>query len=108
MLQGTKALQFGFRTAGRNPEILEQQLRDTKYTLPAICQQNANITVSGNLCNGIWKNTNYSKNGLVFVFSTTLPTTGILVPPWHRVSSCCGASCQIDEQDPPLTSAMIE
>jgi hypothetical protein len=34
MLQGTLALQFGFRTAGRNPEVLEQQLRDTKYTPP--------------------------------------------------------------------------
>jgi len=108
MLQGTLALQFGFRTAGRNPEALEQQLRDTKYTPPAICQQNANTTVSGKVCNGISKNTNYSENGPVIVFFTTFPITGIQVPPWHRIASCCAASCQIDEQNPPFTSAIIE
>jgi hypothetical protein len=31
-LQGTEALQFGFKTAGRNPEVHKQQLRDTKYS----------------------------------------------------------------------------
>jgi hypothetical protein len=42
MLQGTEALQVGFTTARRNPEVHEQQLRDTKYTpTPIICQQNA-------------------------------------------------------------------
>jgi hypothetical protein len=80
MLQGTIALQFGFRIAGRNPEVLEQQLRDTKYTLPAICQQNANITVSGNLCKGIWKKTPYSKKMDIVSFFQHHP-------PYHRIIS---------------------
>jgi len=33
-LQGTEALQFGFKTAGRNPEEHEQQLRGKKYHPP--------------------------------------------------------------------------
>jgi hypothetical protein len=43
MLQGNEALQFSFRTAGRNPEVHEQQLGNIKkYYCPLILQQNAN------------------------------------------------------------------
>ena len=91
MLQGTLALQFGFRTAGRNPEALEQQLRDTKYTPPAICQQNANMTVSGKVCNGISKNTNYSENGPVIVFFHDIPDNRDPGTPRasHSIVLCC-------------------